>query len=323
MSISLIPKLLAHKRLAVFSHIRPDGDALGSQIGMVLWLKQHGVDAVAYNQDQPSATISWLTDLHEIVQPTEDVLDGFDGFIYMDGNRPDRFGKIAEKAAESGKPLYLIDHHPDPVQLFTDQHWDVKASSTAELVYRLYKASNLQQITHEAAIALYTGMVTDTGSFRFDSVSPSTHRAAADLIELGGFKPNTVHERLYDQRTSNQYALVGVALSSMKFFAGGRIGTIHVTKTMFQDTGTSYEDTDALVAYPMSVKGVEAAVIFVEHDGRIKLSFRSKTRLDVNLWARQFEGGGHTKAAGGWTDGPLDAAIERVLEVGIRALEGS
>ncbi len=323
MSITLIPKLLAHKRLAVFSHIRPDGDAIGSQIGMVLWLKQHGIDAVAFNQDQLSPSIAWLAELHEIRKPSEEDLDGFDGFVYLDGNRPDRFGIVAEKAANSGKPLYLVDHHPDPLQIFTDHHWDVKASSTAELVYRIYKATSLEHISREAAIALYTGIVTDTGSFRFDSVSPATHRAAADLIQLGGFKPNIVHERLYDQRTSNQYALLGRALSGMQFFAGGRLGTIHVTKTMFQDTGTSYEDTDALVSYPMSVKGVEAAVIFVEHDGRIKLSFRSKTDLDVNQWARQFEGGGHAKAAGGWTDGPLDDAIDRVLDVGIRALEGS
>jgi len=323
MSITLIPKLLAHKRLAIFSHIRPDGDALGSQIGMVHWLKQHGVDAVAFNQDQPSPSIAWLTKLLEIVKPKEEDLDGFDGFVYMDGNRPDRFGKIAEKAAELGKPLYLVDHHPEPLQIYTDQHWDVKASSTAELVYRLYKATSLDQIPRDAAIALYTGMVTDTGSFRFDSVSPATHRAAADLLQLGGFKPNIVHERLYDQRTSNQYALLGLALSVMQFFAGGRIGTIHVTSKMFQDTDTSYEDTDAFVSYPMSVVGVEVAVIFVEHEGRVKLSFRSKTDLDVNQWARQFEGGGHAKAAGGWTNGPLEEAIHRVLEVGIRALEGS
>jgi bifunctional oligoribonuclease and PAP phosphatase NrnA len=323
MSITLIPKLLAHKRLAVFSHIRPDGDALGSQIGMVHWLKQHGVDAVAFNQDQPSPSIAWLTKLLEIVKPKEEDLDGFDGFVYMDGNRPDRFGKIAEKAAELGKPLYLVDHHPEPLQIYTDQHWDVKASSTAELVYRLFKATSLDQIPRDAAIALYTGMVTDTGSFRFDSVSPATHRAAADLLQLGGFKPNIVHERLYDQRTSNQYALLGLALSGMQFFAGGRIGTIHVTSKMFQDTDTSYEDTDAFVSYPMSVVGVEVAVIFVEHEGRVKLSFRSKTDLDVNQWARQFEGGGHAKAAGGWTNGPLEEAIHRVLEVGIRALEGS
>jgi phosphoesterase RecJ-like protein len=323
MSITLIPKLHAHKRLAVFSHIRPDGDALGSQIGMVHWLKQHGVDAVAFNQDQPSPSIAWLTELHEIVKPKEEDLDGFDGFVYMDGNRPDRFGKIAEKAAELGKPLYLVDHHPEPLQIYTDQHWDVKASSTAELVYRLYKETSLDQIPRDAAIALYTGMVTDTGSFRFDSVSPATHRAAADLLQLGGFKPNIVHERLYDQRTSNQYALLGLALSGMQFFAGGRIGTIHVTSKMFQDTDTSYEDIDAFVSYPMSVVGVEVAVIFVEHEGRVKLSFRSKTDLDVNQWARQFEGGGHAKAAGGWTNGPLEEAIHRVLEVGIRALEGS
>lgn len=321
MSISLIPKLLSHRHIAVFSHIRPDGDAIGSQIGMVLWLKQHGIEAVAYNQDALSPSIAWLADLHPITKPSMDDLEAYDAFMYLDGNRPDRFGAVAERAAELGKPLYLVDHHPEPLTIYTDQLWDAKASSTAELVYRIFKASSLDHIAQEAAIALYTGMVTDTGSFRFDSVSPATHRAAADLLQLGGFKPNIVHEKLYDQRTSNQYALLGLALSSMKFYADGRIGTIHVTRDMFSQTGTSYEDTEAFVSYPMSVRGVEAAVIFVEHEGRVKLSFRSKTDLDVNQWARQFEGGGHAKAAGGWTDGPLEAAIDRVLEVGLRALQ--
>lgn len=320
MSISLIPKLLSHRRIAVFSHIRPDGDAIGSQIGMVLWLRQHGIDAIAFNPDDLPPSIAWLAELHTIIKPSADLLDDYDAFVYLDGNRPDRFGAVAEHAAELGKPLYLIDHHPDPLSIYTDQLWDVKASSTAELVYRIFKSSSLDHIAREAAIALYTGMVTDTGSFRFDSVSPATHRAAADLLQLGGFKPNLVHEKLYDQRTSNQYALLGLALSGMQFFADGRIGTIHVTRSMFEQTGTSYEDTEAFVSYPMSVKGVEAAVIFVEHEGRIKLSFRSKTGLDVNQWARQFEGGGHAKAAGGWTEGPLESAIDRVLEVGLRSL---
>jgi phosphoesterase RecJ-like protein len=142
----------------------------------------------------------------------------------------------------------------------------------------------------------------------------------ADLLKRGNFKPNIVHEQLYDQRTAAQFALLGMALGTMKFFADGRIGIICVTEEMFQKTRTVYGDTDAFVSYPMSTKGVEAAVIFVEYEGRVKLSFRSKSKLDVNLWARHFDGGGHAKAAGGWTEGPLNEAIDRVLNVGIASL---
>jgi phosphoesterase RecJ-like protein len=169
-------------------------------------------------------------------------------------------------------------------------------------------------------MALYTGMVTDTGSFRFDSVSPQTHRTAAQLLELGNFKPNQVHERIYDTKTFAQYKLLALAIDTMQFHGEGRIGTICVTQAMFDQTGTDYQDIDSFVSYPLAVKGVEASVIFVELEGRIKLSFRSKSKLDVNQWARHFEGGGHSKAAGGWSQGPLADAIDRVLAYGLLAL---
>jgi len=320
MSISLVSSLLRHQRLAVFTHIRPDGDALGSQVGCCLWLQQHGVTPIAFNEDPSPYNLEWLQGYFPVQKPSKDLIDSCDGILFLDGNHPDRFGKMAEYAATLGKPLYLIDHHPSPVDIYADRHWSTSTSSTAQLVYELYLESGIDHISREAAIALYTGMVTDTGSFRFDSVSPSTHMAVADLLTRGNFKPNIVHEQLYDQRSPAQFALLGMALGTMQFFAGGRIGIICVTQEMFQKTGTVYGDTEAFVSYPMSTKGVEAAVIFIEYEGRIKLSFRSKSTLDVNLWARQFEGGGHAKAAGGWTDAPLHEAIDRVLKVGLSAL---
>src|SRR5690606_15038664 len=176
----------------------------------------------------------------------------------LDGNKPDRFGSMAENIKQSNVPVYLIDHHPDPSDMFTEILWDVTTSSTAELVYRLYLDTGIESISQLAAVALYTGLVTDTGSFRFDSVSPDTHRATADLLVRGNFKPNYVHEKVYDQKTAKQYTLLGLALSTMQFYADGRIGIICATEAMFKQTGTSYEDTDSFIMYPMSVKGVEA-----------------------------------------------------------------
>jgi phosphoesterase RecJ-like protein len=320
MALPITSALTAHRRLAVFSHIRPDGDAIGSQIAFCHWLSLHGVESLAFNDDPIPYNLKWLADDYLIQTPSQQLLDTCDGIVLLDGNKPDRFGMMADSITKADVPVYLIDHHPDPSDMFAEVLWDVRSSSTAELVYRLYLDTGIQSISRLAAIALYTGMVTDTGSFRFDSVSPATHLATADLLERGDFKPNIVHERVYDQKTASQYALLGLALSSMQFFAEGRIGIICVTESMFKQTGTSYQDTDSFVSYPMSVKGVEAAVIFVEHKGRVKLSFRSKTKLDVNQWAQQFEGGGHAKAAGGWTDAPLNDAITRVLVTGVRAL---
>lgn len=320
---SFISSVLKHQHIAVFSHIRPDGDAIGSQIGFCLWLKQHGVHATAFNDDGIPPSLDFLTDSYPFDLPDGTIPEDIDAIVLLDGNHPDRFGICASAIFQTEKPIYIVDHHPEPLDIYADKHWDVTASSTAELVFRLYEQSGLEAMSQSAAIALYTGIVTDTGSFRFDSVSPGTHLAAAELIARGNFKPNVVHEKLYDQKTPEQLALIGEVLRSMQFFADGRIGVVTVTNEMFNRTNTEYTDTEGLVAIPLSVKGVEAAVIFIEHQGRIKLSFRSKTDLDVNRWARQFEGGGHAKAAGGWTNGPIEDAVQNVLETGVRALSGS
>jgi len=320
MLTTLVPKLLQHRTLAVFSHIRPDGDALGSQIGFCLWLQLHGIQAHAYNENQFPDYLQWLSDFYPIVEPRHLDPKDYDVVVFLDGNQPNRFGDMAESLATSGLPLYMIDHHPDPMEIYTDQLWSTQACSTAELVVQLYQQTGLERMSRNAAIALYTGMVTDTGSFRFDSVTPQTHRTAAELLEIGKFKPNLVHERIYDTKTFAQYKLLALAIDTMQFHGDGRIGTICVTQAMFDQTGTDYQDIDSFVSYPLSVKGVEASVIFVELEGRIKLSFRSKSKLDVNQWARHFEGGGHSKAAGGWTQGPLTEAIDRVLSYGLLAL---
>lgn len=310
-----ILKVLSHKKVAVFSHIRPDGDCLGSQIALCLWLQKNGVDATAFNEDDPGDNLRWLLNFFPVLKPTQD-LSEFDAYIVVDGNALHRFGSTAEKLVASNKPIYMIDHHPQPEDVFEAFVSRVDYSSTCELVYELYKEHDLNQIDEQSAKALYTGIVTDTGSFQFDSVTPNTLNAASNLLERGGFKPNEVVERIYSTKTLNQIHLLSKALETISLYADQQIAIICVTQSMFDETGTSKEDTEGFVSYPLSIEGVKACILFREDGDKIKLSLRSRSEIDVNYWARKLDGGGHKKAAGASHDGPLEQAIKDVIKLG-------
>ncbi|MCP9291130.1 DHH family phosphoesterase [Gracilimonas sediminicola] len=313
---NFISKILQHQKVAVFSHVRPDGDCLGSQVALCLWLQKNGVETSAFNEDSIPENMGWLLDFFPISKPMEAELSNFDAFVVVDGNALHRFGETAEKISELGKPVYMIDHHPDPDDIFEEFVSEVEASSTCELVYRLYAEHDPKQIDEHAAKAMYLGLVTDTGSFQFDSVKPGTLHAAADLLDRGGFTPNQITEKIYSSRPLRQLKLLSLALDTIELHAGGKISTITITRDMFEQTGTSNEDTEGFVQYPLSVEGVKACVLFREDGDRIKLSLRSQSDIDVNKWARKFNGGGHKKAAGAWHSGPLQTAVDEVINAG-------
>lgn len=316
----IISELQKHKNVAVFSHLRPDGDCLGSQIALCLWLQKNGVDATAFNEDDPGDTLNWLTDFYPVIKPVENDLEDFDAFVVVDGNALHRFGSVAEKITETGKPIYMIDHHPQPDDIFKAFVSRVDYSSTCELIYELYTEHDPEQIDGDTARAMYTGLVTDTGSFQFDSVTPNTLNAAAELLERGGFKPNEVVEKIYNTKTLGQLHLLSKALETIALHADQQFASITVTKAMFDETGTTKEDTEGFVQYPLSISGVKACILFREDGDRIKLSLRSRSHVDVNAWARQLNGGGHKKAAGAWHEGPLEKAIDEVIEIGEQQL---
>tara|TARA_R110000868_G_scaffold408293_3_gene690958 strand:- start:25898 stop:26860 length:963 start_codon:yes stop_codon:yes gene_type:complete len=311
-----ISKVTQHEKVAIFSHVRPDGDCLGSQIALCLWLQKNGVEATAFNEDDPGDNLRWLLDFYPVVKPEGSDLANFDAFIVVDGNALHRFGSSAEKLESFGKPIYMIDHHPQPDDIFEEYVSRADYSSTCELIYELFSEHDLNQIDEQSAKAMYAGIVTDTGSFQFDSVTPNTLKAASTLLEKGNFKPNEVVERIYSTKTLNQIHLLSRALETISLYANQQIAIICVTKTMFEETSTSKEDTEGFVSYPLSIEGVKACILFREDGEGIKLSLRSRSEIDVNNWARKLNGGGHKKAAGAWHSGPLEKAIEEVIKLG-------
>lgn len=316
-----IEKITRHQNVAVFSHVRPDGDCLGSQVAFCLWLKRNGIEATAFNEDGPADNLAWLHTIFPIQKPDISLLSAYDAFVILDGNALHRFGKTAETIVDLGKPIYMIDHHPQPDNIFEVAISRSDYSSTAELVYELYAEHDINQIDKQAAKAMYVGIVTDTGSYQFDSVTPNTLRAGADLLERGGFKPNDVVEKVYSTKKLNQLHLLSRAMNTITLHANQQFASITVTKAMFDATNTKKEDTEGFVSYPLSISGVKACILFREDDDRIKISLRSRSEIDVNKWARQINGGGHKKAAAGWHQGPLEQAMRDVIAIGEQQLK--
>ena len=317
----LLEIIRSHQTIGIFSHLRPDADALGAQIALGLWLKGMGKTVYAFNPDPFPPNLKWMQPYFPVQVPDRKSVASCDACIFVDGNSLVRFGEEAERLEGSGKPLLLIDHHPDPESQFDHEVSVPGLGSASELVYELICEDNPAGITPEISRMLYAGIVTDTGSFRFDSVRPRTHQIAADLLEAGKFAPNEIHERIYDNNELKHLKLLGLTLKNIELFYSNQLATMSVTQTMLDETGCSYEDLEGFVAYPLSLKETKAAFLLCEKDGKVKLSLRSKSALDVNKLARNFDGGGHQKAAGGWHPGPIDQAVQDIIQEAAKQLD--
>lgn len=318
----LIEKLKSHQAIGVYSHIRPDGDCIGAQVAACLWLRKNGIKAYAFNDDDIALNLQWLTDLFPVQKPDEALLNECEAFLLLDGSSPKRFGSYADYIENHPKPGYMIDHHPDPSDGFEISISVEMASSTCELVFGLFRENDITQIDQQVAKALYTGIITDTGSLQYESVTPRTLQICSELLRLGNFKPNEVTERVFSTKSLNQLHLLSMAMGTIALFENNQIAIIYVTKEMLQETNTTSNDCEGFVAYPLSIAGIKAAVLFKEADGGVKMSLRSKSDdVDVNIWAREIGGGGHRKASGAWHAGPLHTTIKEVIAVGAKQLE--
>lgn len=317
----LISKLKMHRTVGVYSHIRPDGDCIGAQVAVCKWLEKNGIKAFAFNDDAVPLNLKWLGDYYPIQEPEEEDLEQCDAFLLLDGNSPTRFGSYAEYIKDDPKPTYMVDHHPDPQDGFDLSISVEEASSTCELIFHLFLQNDIKQLDTEAAKALYTGILTDTGSLQYDSVTPETMNIASELLRVGEFRPNEVAERVFSNKRLNQLHLLSMAMGTIELHEDNQIATMYVTSEMLDETDTTNDDCEGFVAYPLSVTGIKAAILFKDLGEGVKMSLRSKSNdVDVNKWAREIGGGGHKKASGAWHPGPLEKTIQEVVEIGSKQL---
>jgi phosphoesterase RecJ-like protein len=225
-------------------------------------------------------------------------------------------------ARNSTATMVLIDHHLKPEGWFDVEFIRDTAAATGELVYEIIEAIDPSLIDEEIATALYTAIVTDTGSFRYSNVSPRLHRIVADILERGEIEPAPIHETIYDRESMPSLRLLGRMLNRIRLRYDGQLAYSVVTQRMVEDTGASWDDKKGFVNYVLSIEGVKAALLFSEVDDGSKISFRSEASVRVDEWARSFGGGGHRNAAGAYVKRPtFEKAIEDVVEAAPRYIE--
>lgn len=322
--IKEVQKLLAEpKKIVIVSHRNPDGDAYGSSLALYHYLikEYHSVTVVSPN-DCPDF-LKWLPNQDKIVVFEDDVAKGTallqDAEIVftLDFNALHRVGHQMQAVLEAISPIYImVDHHEQPDHYADYMYSHPSVASTCELIYNLlYKFDVLDSLDIDIATCIYTGIVTDTGSFKYAATTSTTHLIVAKLLDIGIDKTR-IHNNLYDTNSPNRLQLLGTALKNLTVIDKYKTAYITMSQQELNSSNFKKGDTEGFVNYGLSVKGVVFAVIFIEDQkqGIIKMSFRSKGKFSVNDFARNhFNGGGHLNAAGGRSEVSLNTAVEQFL----------
>lgn len=310
-------ELQGSEKIIILTHKNPDGDAIGSTIGLKLMLRNMGYEAVVIVPNEAPSFLNWIASYKELLnfesetaQASAKIKDA-DLIFCLDFNALHRIGEMGEIVGNSKALKVLIDHHLQPDDFADYVLSKTSASSTCELIYEFaegLKATSF--IDKNCAEAIYTGLITDTGSFKFPSTSSYTHTVAGALIEKGADN-GKVHQLIYDSSSISRIKVLGYCLNHMELI-DDRIAYFNLSSKTQDELGIVKGDTEGIVNYGLSIKSVNVSAFFREEAGRIKISFRSKGDHDVNAFARKhFDGGGHKNAAGGISEDTLAQTIEK------------
>jgi phosphoesterase RecJ-like protein len=315
-------KLRKSHHIVIVTHWNPDGDAVGSSLGLWHYLKNNGKKPCVIVPNSFPEFLDFLPGSKNILNYQQNesraqkVLTNADLIFTLDFNsfkRLDQMGPFLEKTSA---PKVLIDHHPTPDDYAEFSFHDAKACSTSELIFKLIRdLKGLKYLDKKTACCIYTGIMTDTGSFRYPCVNAETHRIVAELVK-SGITPADIHSAVYDSYSYNRLRLIGYAISQkLKIIPGLPVAYITIAKKELEEYKYEKGDLEGLVNYPLSIKGIKVSALLNETDNHVKLSFRSKGASDVNLFARKhFKGGGHMNAAGGKSLRSLSETEKKFVE---------
>ncbi len=299
----------------ILEHEKPDGDCIGSGLALAQALSHLDKKVLLLSQDPHPDTYSFLpgVHLHSITSKMEHKDTKWDAVIFVDCTDSKRTGKAINYA--NSEIWINIDHHISNSGFGHFKIVDPYAAATGELVFFLLKVMNIT-IDVDIATCLYVALVSDTGGFRYQNTSPRCFHVAAELIDLG-VRPSQVADYLYETRSFSSLMLLKKSLCTLTLYKGGQLASIEVTEEMIESVGASFEDADSIIDYPRSIAGVEVTLCFKESLGQstVRLSLRSKSRVDVSKIAEALGGGGHPRAAGAVLQGNLKQAKSRVFEV--------
>lgn len=316
--------IAAHDRFLVTSHVRPDGDALGSEIGMAALLRQKGKDVRIVNTSQTPPRYDYLDPEGRLFEHFGTQVQAADladrqAIVILDLSSWGQLGDMAEFVRSFPGPRLVVDHHVSQDDMGATVLKDTTAEATGTLVVRAFHAL-AATITPEAADGLLTAIAMDTGWFRHPSTKPGTLRTAAELVEAGA-RIDEIYKLLFERNTMGRLLMTGESLAGLKTDFDGRIAYAAVTREDFERTGAIPPDTEDLVDYTVSLRGVEVGLLFIEQKkGGIKLSVRSRNGFDCASLAGKFGGGGHHAAAGAMLPDPLSESLPAVLKAVRQAL---
>lgn len=299
------------KKIAIIPHKNPDGDAIGSTLALCHYLKAKGHEAVVVAPNDFPKFLKWMPDSETILNferensQAKTILENAEVIFTLDFNHLGRVGQMTEYLEKATATFVMVDHHQEPSDYAKIMYSDVSMSSTCEMVYHLLDyLGAVNEISVAMANCMYTGIMTDTGSFKFKATTSTTHRIIADLIDKGA-ENNVIHHRIYDTNSPSRLHLLGCALKNMVILEEYNTTYITLSQEELDIYNYTKGDTEGFVNYGLTLEKIRFAVIFIENkeEGILKISFRSVGDFSVNDFSRRFfQGGGHTNAAGGKSD---------------------
>lgn len=315
---SLIKLLAQPQKIVITTHHKPDGDAMGSSLGLYNYLIQQGHHAKVISPTDYPDFLSWLPGNDEVILFTEqteeatELIAAADLIFCLDFNALNRINEMGALVGESSALKIMIDHHLEPQDFDDYRYWDINACATAQLIYTFIaeEFNNKKFINKDVATCLYTGIMTDSASFSLPKTTSAVHRIVADLIDAGAINWQ-IHEQIYKNASENRLRFLGTCLSErLEVLHEFKTAVIAVTKDDLEKYDVITGDTEGIVNYALSIAGIKLAAFIVERNDKVKLSLRSKGEFPANeICKRYFNGGGHRNAAGGMSTDSLEQVV--------------
>ena len=312
--------LVTPKKIAIIPHRSPDGDAMGSTLALYHFLLKLNHKPIVISPNDFPNFLAWLPSSETVLVYENDrenctkILKEAELVFTLDFNALHRTGEMEQVLNKLSVPMIMIDHHQKPDTYATITYSDTAIGSTCEMIYNLISFLDKKALLDKTiATCIYTGITTDSGSFRFPSTTSTTHRIVAELIDLG-IDNSDIHNLLFDDNSANRLQLLGRALQNIKVFPEYKTSYITLSQKELDEFHYQKGDTEGVVNYGLSITGIHFSAIFIEHkdENIIKISFRSQGNFDVNQFAREhFNGGGHINAAGGKSNESMKATTNK------------
>jgi phosphoesterase RecJ-like protein len=319
----IIDTLLKSDKVLITAHRSPDGDSLGSQLGLAGILKEKGIPFRIYNEGLIPDKYKFLPGIEEVLEIDEvpNRADKFDTAVIIECSNLDRIG-VVKGLIDEDTTVINIDHHQDNIEFGDINLKEIKAAAAGEMIYNILREGSFS-FNKDIATNLYTAILTDTGRFHYSSTTPECLKVAADLLRFGA-DPVEITEMVYYRLRPQAMRLTGMAVAGMQYQLEGRLCLLTVDRQMMKKAEAQKSDTEGLVNYSMYASGVEVGVLFTEVEDKLtKVSFRSQNDFDVADIAAHFGGGGHINASGCVIMESLERTRENVIKFVKDRINGS